>query len=51
LTEKLIWEGKILPHPTTVGSGGLNGVLNGLQQMRENKVRGTKLVYRIEDTA
>lgn len=29
LTEKLLEERKIVPHPATVGADGLNGVLDG----------------------
>jgi NADPH:quinone reductase-like Zn-dependent oxidoreductase len=50
LSEKLLADGQIRAHPTQVGSGGLKGVFDGLQAMREGKVSGAKLVYRIEDT-
>ncbi|KAJ9299639.1 hypothetical protein DTO271G3_2523 [Paecilomyces variotii] len=47
---KLVAEGKVKPHPAKVGKDGLKGVLEGLQLMRENKVSGVKLVYRVEET-
>ncbi|KAK3387741.1 putative zinc-binding oxidoreductase ToxD [Podospora didyma] len=47
LSEKLLAEGKIRPHPMQVGESGLEGVFEGLQAMREGKVSGKKLVYRI----
>ena len=51
LTEELVRAGKLKPHPVKIGTGGLVGVFDGLQQMREGKVSGVKLVYPINDTA
>jgi hypothetical protein len=34
-----------------VGSGGLEGVLKGLDELREGKVSGVKLVYKIDESA
>ncbi|KAL7928993.1 GroES-like protein [Trichoderma chlorosporum] len=45
LAKGLLWQGRIKPHPQSVRTGGLNGVLNGLQEMREGKISGVKLVY------
>ena len=50
LSEKLVWERKLLPHPARIEKDGLVGTLDGLQQYREGKVSGEKLVYRIEET-
>lgn len=50
LASALLAEGKIEVHPPTVKPGGLAGVLDGLQLMREGKVSGEKLVYRVADT-
>jgi hypothetical protein len=50
LSEGLVYPGQLKPHPVKVGKDGLVGVFDGLQQMREGKVSGVKLVYRIEDT-
>lgn len=50
VAEKLLASGKVKPHPLTVGKDGLKGASEGLQQMKEGKVSGVKLVYRIADT-
>ncbi|KAL1952597.1 hypothetical protein VTO42DRAFT_4704 [Malbranchea cinnamomea] len=50
LTEKLLAEGKIKVHKPKINEGGLKGVLDGLQLMREGKVSGEKLVYNVEET-
>jgi len=50
LAEDLLAEKKLRPGRITVGKSGLHGVLHGLQLMREGKVSGAKLVYRIADT-
>ncbi|EAW06525.1 zinc-binding alcohol dehydrogenase family protein [Aspergillus clavatus NRRL 1] len=50
LAEKLLAEGKIKVHQVKVCSGGLKGVLDGLQSMREGKVSGEKLVYNVSET-
>ncbi|KAI4127088.1 MAG: hypothetical protein LQ338_003374 [Usnochroma carphineum] len=47
LTEKFLAEGKIKAHPPQVCDGGLEGVLEGLQDLREQKVSGVKLVYKV----
>lgn len=49
LTEKLLWEGKLKTHPETVRPGGLDGVLQGMKDMKDGKVSGQKLVYRMAD--
>jgi hypothetical protein len=38
-------------HPVKLGSGGLEGVLDGLDQLKEGKVSGVKLVYKIDGKA
>ncbi|KAE8150947.1 chaperonin 10-like protein [Aspergillus avenaceus] len=50
LAETLIAEGKIKPHPAKVGAHGFQGVLGGLELMKEDKVSGEKLVYNVADT-
>ena len=50
LAETLLAEGKFKVHPPSVRKGGLQGVLEGLQEMREDKVSGQKLVYRVAET-
>ncbi|KAK5652175.1 hypothetical protein OQA88_10818 [Cercophora sp. LCS_1] len=47
LAERLLEEGKVKPHPVEVGEGGLEGVFEGLQAMREGRVSGKKLVYTV----
>lgn len=48
--EKLWNEGKWKPHPQRVGPNGLQGVLEGLDEMRKELVSGQKLVYRVDET-
>ncbi|KAH6999234.1 putative zinc-binding oxidoreductase ToxD [Ilyonectria sp. MPI-CAGE-AT-0026] len=50
LAQRLLEEGKLKPHPIQVGKGGLNGVLAGLDELRQERVCAHKLVYRVEDT-
>ncbi|KFY29330.1 hypothetical protein V491_00094 [Pseudogymnoascus sp. VKM F-3775] len=47
LTEKLVAEGKVVAHPAKVGNGGLEGVLQGLNDIKNGKVSGQKLVYNL----
>ncbi|KAJ5280553.1 Protein TOXD [Penicillium angulare] len=51
LAEGLLAEEKLKTHPSRVGKGGLNGVLDGLDLMRNGKVSGEKLVYNVEETS
>lgn len=48
--EKLLASGQLKVHPPAVHPGGLKGVLDGLQLMREDKVSGQKLVYKVAET-
>ncbi|KAE8374909.1 chaperonin 10-like protein [Aspergillus bertholletiae] len=50
LAEKLLADGKIKVHPPKVNPGGLQGVLEGLELLKENKVSGEKLVYNVAET-
>lgn len=50
LTEKLLAEGKLKTHPELVGEGGLEGALKGMKDMKDGKVSGKKLAFRVEDT-
>ena len=45
--EKLIAEDKVKPIRKDVRPGGLEGVFDGLKDLKEGKVSGTKIVYRI----
>lgn len=46
-TQELIKSGKIKPHPTEVRDG-LAGVPQGLMDLKDGKVSGVKLVYKVE---
>ncbi|KAI2897944.1 hypothetical protein CBS63078_7789 [Aspergillus niger] len=48
--QDLLDQGKIKTHPVSKQPYGLKGVLSGLDLLRENKVRGQKLVYRVDET-
>nr|POF20062.1 protein toxd [Quercus suber] len=50
ITEQLLREQKLTPHPAQVGAGGLEGALRGMQDMKEEKVSAVKLVYRVRET-
>lgn len=50
LTETLLAEGKLKTHPEKVGEKGLEGALQGMQDMKNEKVSGNKLVYRVRET-
>lgn len=47
ISRRLLEGVKIKVHPPRVGDGGLEGVLDGLEEMRGGRVSGVKLVYRI----
>ena len=47
LATKLLASQRVVVHPVEVGSNGLAGVLDGLNRLKEGKVSGVKLVYRI----
>lgn len=49
LTEKLLEEGKFKVHPPDVRDGGLEGVLEGLRDLKDGKISGKKLVYKIAE--
>lgn len=46
LTEKLLAEGKLTLFPTA-RKGGLQGVFEGLDELRQGKISAQKLVYKI----
>lgn len=46
---ELLAQGKIKPHPAEVREGGLEGILDGLEDMKQDKVSGVKLVYKVQD--
>jgi NADPH:quinone reductase-like Zn-dependent oxidoreductase len=47
ISQVLIDEGKIKPHREDVRSDGLDGVLNGLEDMKQGKVSANKIVYKL----
>jgi hypothetical protein len=51
LATKLLASQQLTVHPTKIGSGGFDGVLDGLNQLKEGKVSGVKLVYRVDGKA
>ncbi len=51
LTERLLAEGLLEPHRGSVKEDGLDGVLQGLDDLKSNKASAEKLVYRLDDTA
>lgn len=46
-TQKLLAERKWKPHRQEVRKGGLEGVLGGLEDLKEGRVSGVKIVFRI----
>ncbi|KAK5078520.1 hypothetical protein LTR64_003067 [Lithohypha guttulata] len=50
ITEKMLAEGKLKTHPEQVGPKGLEGALQGMQDLKNDKVTGKKLVYRVRET-
>ena len=50
LTENLLHQGKLRTHPESLQPGGLQGVLKGMQDLKDGSVTGKKLVYRVADT-
>lgn len=51
ISSKLLASAQIAVHPPKVGKGGLQGVLEGLDDLKEGKVSGVKLVYRVGETS
>ena len=50
LVEDLIAQGRLRTHRVVVKGGGLEGVIKGLEDLKEGLVSGGKLVYRVADT-
>ena len=46
--QELLDQGKIREHPIVVHDGGLPQVLEGMKLIREKKISGKKLVYRMQ---
>ena len=47
LSRELLADGKVKVHRPDVRQGGLKGVFEGLDEMRQGKVSGVKLVYKL----
>ncbi|KAI1808887.1 putative zinc-binding oxidoreductase ToxD [Daldinia bambusicola] len=47
LAEQLLAQGKVKPHPADVREGGLDRILEGLDDLRQGRVSGKKIVYKI----
>ena len=47
VAEKLLHDGKLKVHPPSPRSGGLDGIMDGLQELKSGKAGGVKLVYKI----
>lgn len=45
LIQGLVNEGKLRPHPSKVMTGGFEGILDGLEIIKNNRIWGQKLVY------
>lgn len=50
VVEKLWEKGLFKVHPQWKRAAGLNGIIDGMQAMREGRVSGAKLVYRVSET-
>ena len=48
IVDPLLAAGKVKPHPQKV-SRGFDGILEGMDMMRDGKVSGSKLVYIVEE--
>ncbi|KAH8817005.1 chaperonin 10-like protein [Xylogone sp. PMI_703] len=47
LAEQLLAQGQLKPHPIEVRTGGLEALLDGIEDLRKGRVRAKKLVYPI----
>lgn len=50
IAENLLAEGKLHAHSVKIGSDGLEGALQGMLDLKNDKVSGQKLVYRVSET-
>ena len=50
IAEKVLADGKVKVHQPKVNPGSLQGVLDGLKLLKEDKVSGEKLVYNVAET-
>lgn len=47
LSRELLAQGKVKVHPPEVREGGLEKILEGAEDLKQNRVSGVKLVYRV----
>jgi NADPH:quinone reductase-like Zn-dependent oxidoreductase len=50
VAQGLLDQGKIKVHPLSIRKGGLQGVLEGMELLKADKVSGEKLVYNVDET-
>jgi hypothetical protein len=51
LTENLLAADRLKAHKVAIKEGGLYGVVQGLDDMKSNRISAEKLVYRVAETA
>jgi hypothetical protein len=47
VSRELLAEGKVVPHEPDVRAGGLDKILEGLGDLKNGRVSGKKIVYKI----
>lgn len=50
ITEEMFLANTLKTHPEQVGENGLQGALEGMEDMKNDKISGRKLVYRVKET-
>ncbi|KAK5168920.1 uncharacterized protein LTR77_006229 [Saxophila tyrrhenica] len=50
ISTKLLASSQVSVHPPKVGKDGLKGVIQGLDDLKQGKVSGVKLVYKVSET-
>ncbi|KAL4888151.1 chaperonin 10-like protein [Aspergillus ambiguus] len=51
LVAEMLASGKLKAHPLALREGGLDGVMDGLEHLRQDRVSGQKLVYNVSETS
>lgn len=49
VAERLLHEGKWRPHRQDIREGGFEGILQGLEDLKNGKISGVKVVYRVAE--
>lgn len=47
IAERLIQDEQLKPHPAEIRDGGLEAITSGIEDLRNDKIKGRKLVYPI----